>query len=134
MIWVRAVLVWLVMVVAESVHGALRNALLAPVVGDIRARQLSVVTGSILILLIATASIRWIGASSRRSLIIIGGLWVSLMLAFEVGVGRWVARLSWDRILSDYDLARGGMLGIGMLILAAAPLIAAGIRRLPAGS
>ncbi|HXW96846.1 MAG TPA: hypothetical protein VEI47_04610 [Gemmatimonadales bacterium] len=126
--------VLLVMVVAESVHGALRNALLAPVVGDIRARQLSVATGSILILLIATASIRWIGASSRRSLIGIGGLWVSLMLAFEVGVGRWVARLSWDRILSDYDLVRGGMLGIGMLILAAAPLIAAGIRRLPAGS
>jgi hypothetical protein len=35
---------------------------------------------------------------------------------------------SWSRIASDYNLLRGGLLPIGLLVLTAAPLIAAKIR------
>ena len=54
-----------------------------------------------------------------------GGLWLVLMLAFEIGLGRLVFHASWDRIASDFDLRRGGCLGFGMLVLLAAPLLAA---------
>jgi hypothetical protein len=51
-------------------------------------------------------------------------------VAFEVGVGRFVAGASWGRIGSDYDLFHGGLLPIGLLILAVAPFAAARIRGL----
>ena len=39
-------------------------------------------------------------------------------------------KYNWDRIISDFDLRRGGWLGIGMLILCAAPLLVAKLRGL----
>jgi hypothetical protein len=46
-------------------------------------------------------------------------------LVFEIAFGRYVAHAPWSRIASDYDLLHGGLLPIGMLVLTAAPLIAA---------
>jgi hypothetical protein len=37
--------------------------------------------------------------------------------------------LSWDRIFSDYRIADGGLMPIGLLVLALAPLLAEKIRR-----
>lgn len=50
MFWNRALAVWLVLRAAEVVHGALRALLLVPAVGDFRARQAGVFTGSPLVL------------------------------------------------------------------------------------
>lgn len=120
--------VWVVIALAETVHGVLRNLLLTPVVGDHRARQIGVFVGSIIILSVAWLFVRWIGAAATPRLLGVGSLWVVLMLGFEVGLGRALGS-SWDRILSDYDPARGGLMPIGMTVLLLAPLAAARIRR-----
>jgi hypothetical protein len=127
--WWRAALVWLGLVLAETVHGILRALLLAPRVGDFHARQLAVFTGSAMIVAIAYGTVRWIGARSTRELLGIGSAWLVAMLAFEVSLGRGVMQLSWERILSDYDLAHGGLLPVGMVILALSPLVADRLRR-----
>ncbi|MFN7956394.1 MAG: hypothetical protein U0610_32100 [bacterium] len=127
--WRRVATVWLGLVVAETAHGIARTLLLAPRVGDVRARQIAVFTGSALILAIAYASIRWIGARSTRELLRVGAAWLVGMLTFEITFGRWVAKQPWERILADYDLAHGGLLPIGMTVLALAPLIADGVHR-----
>jgi hypothetical protein len=49
----RALLVWLILIATEFVHGILRAIFLVPVVGDFRARQIGVFIGSALILLVA---------------------------------------------------------------------------------
>jgi hypothetical protein len=49
MFLLRALLVWLVIIGVETVHGILRTLVLLPAVGDFRARQISVLTGSVLI-------------------------------------------------------------------------------------
>jgi hypothetical protein len=126
--WFRALLVWLVVIVAESVHGTLRTLYLAPAIGDFPARRVGVFFGSALIFVIALAFIRWIGAQSRRQLLGIGALWVALTIAFEVGLGRAVLHLDWARILADYDLSRGGLMGFGLLAMFFMPLLAARIR------
>jgi hypothetical protein len=130
MILIRSLIVWLLIVFAEIIHGVIRGAFLVPVVGDLRSRQIGVFTGSIIILMVALACIRWIGANGKRQLLGVGILWLFLMLGFEVAFGRFVLVFSWNRIASDYNLLSGGFLPIGLLILAAAPLIAAKIRRL----
>ena len=123
----RALLVWLLMMVIETIHGVLRNHFLVPAIGDVGARQIGVLIGSALILGIAILMIGWIHPTSERSLLAIGAMWLALTLAFEFGVGRALGR-SWDAMLADYDVSRGGLLSIGMVVLALSPWIAAHFR------
>ena len=125
----RGLVVWVCIICVEVLHGIARTVFLEPVVGDFHARQVAVFTGSILILLVATLSIGWIRPAGTRAAICVGIVWLALTLAFEIAFGRFVAHASWARIASDYDLPRGGLLPIGMLVLAGAPLIAAKLRR-----
>jgi ABC-type transport system involved in cytochrome c biogenesis permease component len=124
----RVIAVWLVFILAESAHGAVREIWLRPHVGDLRARQLALLTGSVIVLSIAYAFLPWIGAESRRGRWLVGVLWVALTVAFEFSVGRLVLGYSWDRVLEDYDPTRGGFLSLGMLLLLLSPHIAAKAR------
>jgi hypothetical protein len=128
--WRRAIAVWLGLIGAEIVHGIVRSIVLLPRVGDRRARQIGVFTGSLVNLGIAQLFIPWIGAKSARALVKIGVVWVVLTVVFEVTFGRLVMRSSWERIRSDYDLPHGGLLPIGLVALAGSPFVASRLRRM----
>lgn len=125
--WVRALLVWLAIVVAETIHGILRGLFLVPAIGDLPSRQVGVATGSLIILVIAILASRWLGARTRRSQLQVGVTWVVLMLAFEIGLGRALG-FGWDRLLADYDPRQGGFMVLGLMVLLLAPMIAARVR------
>jgi hypothetical protein len=118
----RAFGAWVLMMGLETIHGTLRTLFLTPRVGDLPARQISFFTGSVLILLVATLCARWIGASTRRSQLQVGLLWVLLTLGFELVLGRLIGR-SWAEIAGDFNLLRGGLMGLGLLLLLFAPTI-----------
>ena len=129
--WLRALLIWMVIAGAEVLHGILRTKLLNPRVGDRRARQIGVITGVLLNFLITWLALPWMltGKTAQTGqLLAIGGMWLGLMLAFDVGFGRWVFRFTWERIDRDFDLRRGGLLGLGMLLLGLSPWLAAWLR------
>ena len=132
--WRRAIAVWLVLIGAEMIHGIVRSIVLMRRIGDKRARQIAVFTGSLMNLGITHVFIRWIGARTTRPLVGSGVVWVVLTVVFEVTFGRLVMRSSWGRIRSDYDLAHGGLLPIGLVALAGSPLVAARLRRLDCSS
>jgi hypothetical protein len=124
----RGLMVWVMFMFAEVLHGTARVFWLEPLIGDIKARQISVFTGLVIILAIAIASIRWIGATRMTQLYEIGLLWLGLTVGFEIMLGRFVMGLSWERIASDYNLLHGGLMPIGLLVLTVSPLIATWIR------
>jgi hypothetical protein len=128
--WARSIAVWLLIIFAESIHGLLRTLLLAPWIGEFRARQVSVFTGAAIIFAISIATIRWIGARQRGELLRIGIVWVLLTVAFEVSLGRFIMKLDWGRISSDYDLPHGGLMGLGLLAMSVTPLVTASLRGL----
>jgi hypothetical protein len=128
----RAFAVWLLLITAEVVNGIVRTLVLMPVAGDFRARQLGVVTGSLLIVLITAGTIRWMRASRPKTLLMIGGAWVVLTVAFEISLGRMMG-YSWERLGSDYNMLAGALLPIGLVIMAASPLIAARLRGMSRG-
>lgn len=125
----RALAVWLVLICAEILHGIARGIFLVRHVGEFRSNQIGVFTGSLIILVIALAFVRWIGASWTADLLAVGALWLVLTLAFEIGFGRFVVGASWERLAADYNVLEGGMLPFGMLVLLLAPLIAEKVRR-----
>lgn len=124
----RACIVWLLIILLESLSGTLRELFVKPLLGDLPARQLGVATGSLLILLLAWRSATWLNARSLRAQFAVGGLWLALTLAFELSLGLALGMNS-ERLLSDYDLTRGGLMGIGLLILLLAPAIGALLTR-----
>ncbi len=124
----RALLVWLVIAAAEVLQGALRVRFLNRRVGDRRARQIGVGTGSALILAITWVAVPWLGSRPPAAWLGIGGLWLVLMLTLDLVFGRVVFRATWSRIAADFDVRRGGLLGLGMLVLLFAPLTVATLR------
>ncbi len=124
MIILRSILVWLLIIVVEIIHGILRGQYLQPLVGDWRARQLGVAIGSVLIFLVSFLCVEWMQATTTTQLLAIGCLWTGLTVAFEVLFGRYVAHLSWERLRSDYALLQGGLMPIGLALMALSPWLA----------
>ena len=127
---VRAFAIWLLIMFAESIHGTLRQLFLAPVVGDFPARRIAFFVGMILIFLITYFFIRWIRAETIGSLFAVGLLWAFLTLLFEFGLGFLVLGYSRERMLEDYDISRGGLMGFGIVFMILAPVLAAKLRRI----
>ena len=61
-----------------------------------------------------------------------GLLWVVLTVLFEIGIGRLVRDLAWDRLAEEYDAPRGGFMGLGLLFMVASPWLAAWLISRPA--
>lgn len=128
MIFVRGIVVWLVFILAESLNGTVRIFWLVPSLGDVRAEQISFVTGSILVLAIATLFIRWLQAARVSQLLSVGMLWMVLTLAFEIALGRVIFGYSWEQIAANFKAIDGGLMPFELVLLTLAPLIAARIR------
>jgi hypothetical protein len=109
-------------------NGGLRDAWLSPRLGDTAGRALSSVLLSLLILLAARLTVRWIGPRTRREALTVGALWVGLTLAFEFGAGRYGFGKSWAELLADYDLSRGRIWVLVLIVTFFAPLWTARFR------
>jgi hypothetical protein len=127
----RSLAVWLVIICAEILHGIARGIFLVPRVGEFRSNQIGVFTGSVIILMIAWVFVRWIGVSRPAQLLMVGLVWLSLTLAFEILFGLFVMGASWQRLAADYNVLEGGLLPFGMLVLLLSPLIADKVRGCP---
>ncbi|MEI7708543.1 MAG: hypothetical protein WCI90_09760 [Chlorobium sp.] len=122
--WKRAVYVWLLIAVAESVHGTLRRLFLVPRIGELLSHQIGMAVGSAIIFTIAWLCIRWFGPGSYRQQLQVGALWVVLTLIFEFTLGYFFG-YSLERILSDYNIAKGGLMVFGVLLMLISPALAA---------
>jgi hypothetical protein len=118
----------MLIVLVETLHGMVREIFIAPVLGDLRARQLGVLVGSVIVLGIAWLCAGWLGAHSRRAQLLVGALWVVLTVAFEITLGRAIG-MSWGRIVSDFNPAQGGFMIAGLAAMFIAPMLTMNLRR-----
>ena len=107
-------------ILLETLHGMAREIFLAPQLGDLRARQIGVAVGSVIVLGVAWLTARWMGAATRRSQLLVGAFWVFMTVLFEILLGRALGA-SWERIFSDYNPARGGYMIAGLAVMFVAP-------------
>jgi hypothetical protein len=125
---IKAIAVWILIVIAESIHGTIRQIFIAPMIGDMLSRQVGVFVGSAIILLISWLSARWLDAKTLKNQLQVGALWVVLIVVFEVSLGNALGYTR-ERILSDYNLAQGGLMGLGLLFMLLAPAFGAKLRK-----
>lgn len=124
----RALAVWVLIILAESVQGGLRRVLASPEM-EFAIRQGSVFIGALVIFAITWLSLGWMRIRTGGGALAVGLLWALLIVAFEFLLGRALG-YGWARILSDYDLLHGGLMPLGLVAMALTPWLA---RRLKAG-
>ena len=126
----RALLVWVLIALAETAQGSLRRFLFGPEL-EFFLRQVSVITGALIIFAITWACGRWLRVRNTTGALAVGGLWVALTFAFEIAIG-WALGLSWTRIWSDYNLIHGGLMPLGLLAMGLTPWAVQRMNGLPA--
>lgn len=123
---IRAILVWLLLMIAESVQGALRRVLLDPQV-ELAVRQGSVAIGVVVIFAFTWFCWPWMKIRTERGALAVGLLWVVGTVLFEVVLGRALG-ISWPLILADYDLQHGGLMPLGLAAMALTPWLVGRLR------
>ena len=119
----RYLAAWLPMVFIAVANGALREAWLAPRLGELRGRQLSTLLLLALFTAYMAAVFRAWPIESARQAAALGLAWLALTLAFEFLLGRFVSRRSWREMLSEYTLAAGRLWVLVPLWIAVAPAV-----------
>ncbi|WP_325308323.1 hypothetical protein [Longimicrobium sp.] len=118
----RALRVWLVLVVAMVANGALR-AMVEPRIGAAAAQVVSVAMGIGLILLITRPFIAAAQSLSTVQRTEVAGAWVALTVLFEFGFGHYAMGASWTELFANYDLLQGRLWPLILVALAVSPFL-----------
>lgn len=125
----RAFGVWLGFVVLAVMNGALREFVLVPRLGVVRAGQLSAILLGLAILLLTYFAIGWIAPGNPRRAWRVGFTWLALVLVFEFGLGR-AQGMSWSTMLEEYKFWTGKLWVLVLLAATTAPFLTGRLRRL----
>ena len=128
MVVVKAIGIWCLLVVCAILNGLFREKILNPYLGQDIALPISGIILSLLILAVAWLFISFFGARKPVDYWLIGGLWLGITLAFEFLFGHYVIGKSWEEILEVFDLTRGNLFLLVLLITATAPWLVAKIK------
>lgn len=120
--WVRAIAVWVLLLVIAILNGAIRETVLRPAFGARVAHVVSTLSLCVLILVAAWMTAPFMRYDSVSSAFAIGVLWLALTLAFEFLAGRFVFGKTWDVLLADYDVMQGGIWPLVLVATLFAPL------------
>ncbi len=128
---IRALAVWIVLLLLAILNGAVRESLIRPRTGELLGHALSTLILCAAIVVVSVYSIGWIGPESRYDALAIGGVWLVLTLAFEFLGGHFLFGNSWTTLLADYNVLRGRVWILVLLTTLCAPIAAFVFRARP---
>jgi len=119
----RSFSIWFFIAVGEILNGNIRVRILNRKFGDKPAKKIGFFTGLIIIYSIAWISMPWLDPKNLTECFFIGLTWMIMMLGLDIYVGRFVFRFPWNKILEDFDIRKGNLLGLGMILLFFCPTL-----------
>jgi hypothetical protein len=116
----RSLAVWCAFIAIETVLGTLRVLLVEPRLGTQPAKLIAFPIGCTVILATVWWASPWMGLRSSWERFAVGLLWAGLTFGFELAMGA-LQGMSAGQALADYDLRRGGLMALGLMMLLVAP-------------
>jgi hypothetical protein len=111
------------MVFIAVLNGILREFVLARTFSDLRAHQLSCLTGVLLFWGYTwLIGLKWPLHSAKQAMTA-GVVWLILTVAFEFSFGRYVAHHSWEKLLQDYNIFAARLWVFVLLAVGFLPLV-----------
>jgi hypothetical protein len=120
----RALTVWLLLLVTAIVLAAFREGVLTPRVGPQAAHLLGTALAVAFMATVIGVSLPWVVPDlDVRTLWVLGFGWTGLTVAFEFVFGHFVMGHPWSRLLHDYDLLAGRVWVLVLLTTLLAPVL-----------
>ena len=127
----RGLIIWVLIMLVETVHGVLRGLLLVPRFGEATAGRIGLLAGTALVFVVTLLLIRWTGIRRGTSLLALGAIWAALTAAFEALIGML---RGWDpgRIAAEINPLAGGPMLYSLCVMFIAPWLCAKLLRISA--
>ena len=126
---IKAMLVWLVILVLAALNGLLRESVLVPRLGAIQGMVLSGALLSCIVLMAAYVLVPWVGARGATQFLLIGAGWLVFTLIFEFSFGLSRGE-EFSAILEAYTFEGGNLWPVVLLVTAISPWLIAKLRGL----
>ena len=126
----KAIGIWFIILILAIVNAAIREKLLAPMVGPGIALAVSGLLLSILIVLVAFVSMPFFGPSQSKTYIFVGTIWFLLTLSFEFLFGHFIAGKPWSEIIQVFNIRKGDLFIIALFMTLISPWLSAKLRGL----
>jgi hypothetical protein len=115
---------WLLFMILAIINAGIRNAVFKPVIGDLRAHQLSTIIFIVLILIVTYLVLRFSNIQlSDKDAIILGSIWLLLTICFEFLAGHFAFGNSWEKLVADYNILKGRIWSLVLITIFFAPYL-----------
>ena len=115
---------WLLFVILAIINAVIRNEGYKPIMGDLRAHQLSTIIFIILILAATYLVLRFSNLQlTDKDALLMGSIWVILTIIFEFVAGHYVFGNSWEKLIADYNILNGRIWSLVLLTTFISPYI-----------
>ena len=115
--------IWLLLLVLAIVNAGIREAFCKPKLGDNPGHAISSIIAIGYTLIITYFFVNHIKVSvTKIDLLLIGALWLTLTVVFEFGFGHYVIGHSWRYLLADYNILKGRLWSLVLLVTFVSPL------------
>jgi hypothetical protein len=113
---------WLIFMITAIINGMFRVAILLPSLDEYRAHVVSTLLLCLALLIEISLFLDIVGDYSQGWLIALGVMWTVLTVAFEFGFGRVMGQ-SWTTLLENYNLLRGRIWPLVLLVVLLTPTL-----------
>lgn len=121
---------WVLFACIAIALGTVREFWLKPWLGELRAHQLGTLLVCAAIFGTCWATIPYWGDISLPRVLAIGSLWLVMTIAFEFGFGHYVAGHAWSKLFADYNVLRGRVWILVLIVTWLSPALAFRVRGL----
>jgi len=127
-IFLKASIVWFVIAIFAILNGIFRESVLISNVGPNMALPVSGITLSIIVFIVTYISFPIFGKNSALTYFLIGLQWVLMTLLFEFMFGHYMIGKSWSDILQVFNIMKGNLFIIVLIVSLFSPLLVAKIK------
>lgn len=114
---------WFPMVLIAILNGGIRETVYTKRLGELRAHQLSTLTGATAFGVYIWGMSRFWPLQSGSQALGAGLMWLAMTVAFEFLFGRFGAKKSWRELLADYNLFAGRVWTLLLAWVAVSPYV-----------
>jgi hypothetical protein len=115
---------WFLFMIFAIINAIIRNGVYKPIIGDLRAHQLSTIIFIIIILIVTylVFSFSKIQITTQQTFII-GTIWILATICFEFLAGHFAFGNSWDKLLADYNILKGRIWSLVLITIFFSPYL-----------
>ena len=122
-LWIKISCLCLMLASVETLHGIARTIFVVPKLGNKRAKQYSVISGTLLAFSVCYIMVPWLDINVEYQLVLVGLVLAVFMASFDIVLARFVVKLKWEFIINDFNPAKGNYLIFGLILLIIIPCI-----------